>query len=395
MAYTLTREALLLDLYAAFTCASRHKEKKSYVCRFRRDLRRNIEMLADELLSHTYKPEPSLCFIVEYPKKREVFAAQFRDRVVHHLYYNYTHRLYERTFIADTYSCIEHRGTHYGIGRLKRHILQESHSYQRPCYVLKLDIRGYFMHIVRGRLLTIACEALERMRTHRIEKGGRQTYDDMMDIDFVKWLTERIVMEDPKNSCRIAGDSSMWEGLDRNKSLFYTPDGCGLPIGNLTSQLFSNVYMNVFDQYMKRTLHCRHYGRYVDDSYVVSHDRRWLLSLVPEVREFLSSELGLELHMGKLQVSDSKWGVEFTGAYIKPWRCYISNASLQRIRQTTAKMRTDNPMATYRSVNSLLGILAHYDSYNIRSNIFCTEKFLSVSTYNSDIKKMYKPYFYE
>ena len=120
-----------------------------------------------------------------------------------------------------------------------------------------------------------------------------------------------------------------------------------------------------------------------------------MLSLVPEVREFLSSELGLELHMGKLQVSDSKWGVEFTGAYIKPWRCYISNASLQRIRQTTAKMRTDNPMATYRSVNSLLGILAHYDSYNIRSNIFCTEKFLSVSTYNSDIKKMYKPYFYE
>lgn len=393
MAYKLTREALLLDLYAAFTCASRHKTKKSYVCRFRRDLRINLEQLADELLSHTYRPEPSSCFIVDYPKKREVFAAQFRDRVVHHLYYNYTHRLFERTFISDSYSCIEGRGTHYGIERLKKHILQESHSHQRKCYVLKLDIRGYFMHIVRSKLLAIACETLERMRSHRIDKDGRQTWDDVIDIGFVKWLTERIVMENPKNNCRIVGDPERWNGLDKSKSLFYAPDGCGLPIGNLTSQLFSNVYMNVFDQFMKRKLHCLHYGRYVDDSYIVSHDRQWLLSLVSQARDFLHDELGLDLHMGKVQVADSKWGVEFTGAYVKPWRCYISNASLQRILQTVAEMRTDNPMAVYRSVNSLLGILAHYDSYNIRSEIFCRKKLLSVSTYNSNITKMYKPYF--
>ena len=107
MAYRLTRKALILDLHAAFQCAKRHKGNKPYVQHFERKLKQNIEQLADDLLSRTYKPEPSTVFIVERPKKREVFAAQFRDRVVHHLYYNYTHELFERTFIADSYSCIQ------------------------------------------------------------------------------------------------------------------------------------------------------------------------------------------------------------------------------------------------------------------------------------------------
>ena len=344
MAYTLTREALLLDLHAAFQSAKRKKAAKPYVRVFEKNLDANINSLADDLINRTYQPEPSSCFVVQRPKKREVFAAQFRDRVVHHLYFNYTHRLFERTFIADTYSCIEGRGTHYGIDRLKKHIRQESMNWQRDCYVMKLDIRGYFMHIDRKRLLEIATGTLRKM-AERV---------DGMDLDFLLWLTEQIVMLDPKTSCKIIGTAKEWEGLDKNKSLFYTPDGCGLPIGNLTSQLFSNVYLNELDQYCKRTLGCKHYGRYVDDAFIVSRDKEWLLSLVPQIRDFLKDRLHLELHMGKTHVIDVRRGVEFLGAYILPYSTYISNESLRRMMEQMQGMGNVSKESMYHSGCDLL-----------------------------------------
>ena len=378
---TLTRDTLLLDLYAAFQSAKRKKTTKPYVRHFERDLERNISQLADDLMNRTYTPEPSRCFVVQRPKKREVFAAQFRDRVVHHLYFNYTHKLFERTFIADTYSCIEGRGTHYGIERLKRHIRQESHNWHRECYVIKLDIRGYFMHINRQRLLEIA--------TATLKKIGPRT--DIVDLDFLLWLTREIVMLDPKTSCNIIGTAKEWDGLDKNKSLFYTPDGCGLPIGNLTSQLFSNVYLNELDQFCKRKLKCKHYGRYVDDAYIVSHDREWLLSLIPQIRDFLCCHLSLELHMGKTQIFNAKRGVEFLGAYVLPYRTYISNESLRRMIEQVQALNTRNRDTVYRAVNSWLGVLSHYDSFNIRCEMFITPKFLNISTFDRNVTVFGKP----
>ena len=375
MAYTLTRETLLLDLHAAFQSAKRKKAGKPYVRVFEKNLDANINSLADDLINRTYQPEPSSCFVVQRPKKREVFAAQFRDRVVHHLYFNYTHKLFERTFIADTYSCIEGRGTHYGIDRLKKHIRQESMNWQRDCYVMKLDIRGYFMHIDRQRLLEIATGTLRKM-------AGRV---DGMDMDFLLWLTEQIVMLDPKTSCKIIGTAKEWEGLDKNKSLFHTSDGCGLPIGNLTSQLFSNVYLNELDQYCKRTLGCKHYGRYVDDAYIVSTDKEWLLSLVPKIRDFLKDRLHLELHMGKTQVLNVRRGVEFLGAYILPYRTYISNESLRRMMEQMEGMGNISNESMYHSVNSWLGVLSHYDSFNIRCELFMKTRFLRYGSFDRDM----------
>jgi hypothetical protein len=329
---------------------------------------------------------------VEHPKKREVFAAQFADRIVHHLYYNYTHELFERTFIQDCYSCIKGRGTHYGIERLERHIRSESKNYKDDCFVLKLDIRGYFMHINREVLCNIASETISKMSCHKIGKGEKKTWADVIDIDFILWLTREITLLDPKKDCRILGSPRNWEGMDRNKTLLYTEDGCGLPIGNLTSQLFSNVYMNVFDQWMKRTMKCRHYGRYVDDCYVVSRDREWLLSFVPRVSTFIAEKLGLELHMGKLSIVKVQHGVTFLGAFIKPYRRYISHDSLSRIVEQMRHLDYGNKKAVWRSVNSFLGILAHYASFNIRCGLFLTPELLSVASYDKNITKMNKPY---
>ena len=386
MAYHLTKDALLLDLYGAFVSAKIHKGRKSYVAKFQRNLDANLRRLCDDLWHRRYKPEPSSCFIVERPKKREVFAAQFPDRVVHHLYYNYTHKLFERTFIEDCYSCIPGRGTHYGMERLRQHIQKASHGYQIPCYVLKLDKRGYFMHIDRQRLVEIASESILKMSRRRADDIGR-TWADVIDVDFLLWLTREIALLNPKENCRIAGSIEDWDGLDYAKSLFYTMDGRGLPIGNLTSQLFSNVYLNTFDQFMKREMGCKHFGRYVDDSFVVGNDKEWLRSLVAPAEKFLQERLGLELNHGKLQILNAYHGVEFLGAYIRPYVMYISNESLNRMIQKVEAMDMSDHDAVFRSVNSFLGILSHFDSYNIRSQLFLRPEFLSIGHFDRNLSK--------
>lgn len=387
MAYHLTKQALILDLYAAFADAKKHKADKAYVKVFEGRLVHNVESLAGDLINRTYRPEPSSCFIVEKPKKREVFAAQFRDRVVHHLYFNYTHELFERTFIQDTYSCIQGRGTLYGIKRLESHIRKESHNYQRDVHILKLDMRGYFMHINRSKLSEIAVNTLNKMRKHKISKHGQETWEDVLDFDFIIWLTKEVAMLNPEENCKIVGKKEDWDGLDKNKSLFYTNNGCGLPIGNLTSQLFSNVYLNVFDQFVKRELKAKHYGRYVDDAYIVSSDKKWLMSLIPQIRAFLKSELGLDLHMGKLQLANSKHGVEFLGAFLRPFRRYISNATLRRTLGNMRKSRHQDANSLFRSTNSFLGALVHHKTYNLRRKMFYNKKYLGIGTYDEKITK--------
>ena len=383
MAYRLTRDALMLDLYAAFICAKRHKAKKPYVLHFERNLKENIESLCDDLWTRRYKPEPSTCFVIQRPKKREVFAAQFRDRIVHHLYYNYTHELFERTFIQDTYSCIPGRGTHYGIERMTQHIRQESHNWTRPCYALKIDIRGYFMHINRRRLLDIATASLLNMADH--QANGGMKWRDVIDIDFILWLTHEIVLLDPTDGCRRVGNPSEWDGVDASKLMSNAPADCGMPIGNLTSQLFSNVYMNPFDQMVKRVLYFLHYGRYVDDSDTICSDRQRLTDAIPVMRDFLKDELCLDMHMGKTQIIDVRYGVEFLGAFIKPYRTYICNRSMSRIRQEAADVRHMGRGQAFRTVNSLLGVMSHYSSYNLRREIFTQQHILRYGSFDRDM----------
>ena len=380
--YRLTSEQLLFDLYIAYYDAARHKHKMAYVVKFERDLRQNLEELCDDLLTRRYQAQPSKCFVIDYPKKREVFAAMFRDRIVHHLYFRYTHQMFERTFIADSYSCIEGRGTHYGVSRLRQHIRQASLNWSQPCYAMNLDIRGYFMHINRSKLLTIATDSLTKMATHKvgltdevpIPSGVLLTpatrWRDIRDMRFILWLTEQIIMLDPMENCIIVGDESDWLGIDRAKCMRYAEKGLALPIGNLTSQLFSNVYMNPFDQFVKRDILCEHYGRYVDDSAMVDACREWLLAQVPKVREFLADELGLQLHMGKLHVREVSQGIEFLGAFVKPYRDYISNKTLARIEQNVKTLDLRDIGHAEASINSYLGVLSHSASYNIRHHLF-------------------------
>lgn len=187
------------------------------------------------------------------------------------------------------------------------------------------------------------------MGSHRVSRPDGKRWCEVVDMDFVEYLTHVIVEQDPTIGCRRRGTALDWYGLPREKSLFYSSPGCGMPIGNLTSQLFSNVYLNELDQYAKRHLHCRHYGRYVDDFYVVSANRDWLRSLQRPLTDFLESHLNLTVNSGKTVIVDVRQGVEFLGAFLKPHRRYVSNRTLHRMRQK---------------------ILGHYRSYRLRREMF-------------------------
>ncbi len=389
--FSISREQLLLDLYRAYKDARRHKRGRNYQLKFEFKLEENLVELRDELYEGRYCPGCSTCFVIHDPKMREVFAAHFRDRIVHHLFYNYTHTLFERTFISDSYSCITGRGTHYGIERMKHHIRSVSQGYSYACYVMKIDIRGYFMHINRELLYKICWDTLTKMKKRKSDVPGK-TWGDKLDYVLLEFLLDKIIYSNPLDNCCLLGQESDWVNLPPEKSLFCAQVGCGLPIGNLSSQLFSNVYMNRFDQFVKRELGCKHYGRYVDDAYIVADNRSFLHSLIPLISKFLRNELGLILNTEKLRIIDARYGVEFLGAYIKPFRTYIARTSLQRIKRKIPQIPQENSRRFQSSINSFLGVMSHYDSYHLRRIIFGHSYFLNRYGAFDSLWLRYKPY---
>ncbi len=366
--FKLTPEQLLTDLFRAYKDARRHKRKRFYQQHFEMNMEEELVRLRNELYSRTYKPEPSMCFVITDPKHREVFAASFRDRIVHHLYYNYTYELFERTFVFDSYSCRKGKGTHFGVKRLEHHVRRVSSNFQKQCYVMKLDIKGYFMHINRERLLDICLRTLKNMQYGRTDEKGKQLRE-CLDFDFLSYLSEVIIMNDPTKDCMIKGSACDWRNLPKSKSLFHSPEGCGLPIGNLTSQLFSNVYLNVLDQMIKRTLHCKAYGRYVDDFFIVADNKAELRQMIGVINNYLQLKLGLDVHPDKIIISDARHGISFLGAFVKPYRRYISNKTLCRMRGKIQRQIKDKDV-NEASINSYLGVLSHYSSFNIRKVLF-------------------------
>lgn len=225
------------------------------------------------------------------------------------------------------------------------------------------------MHINRGLLLKLCKQTLSKMRGRKVDSSSDITWEEKIDYTFILWLTEVVVMLDPLDNCIMKGSQKKRKKLPKSKSLRFSPSNCGLPIGNLTSQLFSNIYLNIFDQFMKRILKCKHYGRYVDDSFVVSCDKAFLASIIPKAEKFLKEELGLELHKGKTKILDIEYGVEFLGVFFKPWRKYIASHTVRKINrrmQYTSHMGKERVRAC---VNSYIGIMKHYQTFNQRTEI--------------------------
>src|SRR3989344_8708424 len=382
-------QQLLLDLFRAYLDARKNKRSTADALAFEANYEERIFALYREITDREYTIGRSICFIVNEPVKREIIAADFRDRIVHHLLFNYLNPIFEKHFIKDSYSCRVGKGTSQGIRRADHFIRSCSENYRKECWILKLDIKGYFMTMDRGILYK------------KIECALKNVTNADFDVDTALYLVRAVIFNNPTKNFCLKGKREDWVGLPKSKSLFFAEEGKGFPVGNLTSQLFSNIYLDEFDHFVREKLGVECYSRYVDDMVFVHPDKEFLKAAILKAGEYLKKELGLELHPKKMYLQNFNKGVGFLGTYIKPWRIYIGKRTK---RNFYAKVKIWNEAAKENHglgvgeaakqfiacMNSYLGIMRHYDTYKLRKKIvrsFCWE-ILKSFAFSKDLGKV-------
>ncbi len=360
-----TFEQLLVQLHLSYLHARRNKRNTHNQLKFEMYQETELHQLAKTIYERRYIPKPCIAFIIHKPVMREIFAADFTDRVVHHFLYRCLYPIIDRKLINDTYSCRLGKGTLYGIQRLQYFVRSCSENYSKETYILKLDIQAYFMNIQHSLIYERVLKLLPKTK---------QSYLGVSK-ETVLYLLKQTIFNSVTDNCRIKGSRNDWEGLPDSKSLFNYPSNIGLPIGNLTSQVFGNVYLNDFDHFVKQQLGIKYYGRYVDDMIFVHSDKQFLLNIIPRMQEELA-KVGLEIHPNKIVLVNAEEGIPFLGQIIKPYRTYIGNRTKNNFYQAILKTNSvmaEVPQFSWKqlcdiraTLNSYLGITQHANTFNLR-----------------------------
>lgn len=364
---------------AAFHDCCRNK-KSSHNCNDYRaaDWELDLWLLVYEIyILHDYTPKTSVCFIVTRPTLREIFAANFRDRIVQHWICQRLEPMFEQRFQSQgnvSHNCRKGYGTRSAIDALERDIKEVSQDYTREAWVAKIDVQSFFM--------SIDTEILWR----HLEEFIRQNYKGG-DIDTLLYLAETTVKHRPQGDCIRQSPGQLWEMLAPHKSLFNRPTGIGIAIGNITSQLEANFYMSCYIEAIKPTAEeaGAKIEQFVDDVPCVAPSKTFCLKFREESRRILKENLNLRIHPDKFYIQTAKKGIKFVGQVIKPGRRYISNRTLagltnqlRRTEQLCQRLITDGTTASslaqlrhdIDSLNSYLGFMTHTADYKMRRKIF-------------------------
>ncbi len=308
------------NLLAAWREFALGKSQKHDVQDFRLHLIDNIIQLHEDLANRSYKHGNYYNFAISDPKPRQIHKASVRDRVLHHAIYRLFYPAYDDLFIADSFSCRIAKGTHKAMDRFQTMANRVSKNNTQSCWVLKCDIKKFFASIDHKVLI----EILQR---------------NIPDSE-VLWLLRNVI----------------------DSFSIYT-QGRGLPLGNLTSQLFCNVYLNELDQFVKHKLKAKNYIRYADDFVFLSEDKRWLEQQIPRVQEFLTEKLKLSLHPNKIYIKSFASGVDFLGWVHFPKYKTLRNTTKRRM----LKRIIDVPKI--EALESYLGLLKHGNTQKIKEKL--------------------------
>lgn len=361
-----TFEQLLYQLHLSYLQARKNKRNTHNQLAFELNQETNLHQLAKAIFDRKYTPQPCIAFIIQKPVIREIFAADFTDRVIHHFIYRCIYPIIDRKLIYDTYSCRIGKGTLFGINRAKGFMRSCSEDFTKNTYFLKLDIEAYFMNMNHDILFE---KVVEMLPPNKINFLG-------VSRETLIYLIRQTIFNNVTVNCRIKGNKSDWLGLPPSKSLFNYPNNTGLPIGNLTSQVFGNVYMSTFDHYVRNEMKIKYYGRYVDDMLFFHNEKSQLESLIPPLSNFLLSQLKLKVHPNKIVLKSIKEGIPFLGQIIKPHATFVGSRtklnfyhSIQEINKIFSVV----PEFTWKqlcdvraTLNSYLGCMQHTNSYNLR-----------------------------
>lgn len=370
------------EVFAAFDDCLKNKRNTRGAKEFCIDKVSNVLQLAEEINNGTYTIGISQAFVITDPKIREVFAAAFRDRIVHHLIIRELEPYFERYFIPTTFACMKGRGTLHGVQCLSALMDARSAHYTKPYYIAKLDYQSFFMSIDKQLL----CDRLDNFIV--------RVYPDNRKKECLRWLCRMVVMHHPEDNCIKVGNKALWARLPKSKSLFYVGKNKGLAIGNLTSQMFANFYLTLFDYYVIYVLGLD-VVRYADDFVVGSPDMEYLKSCIPLMKEFAAKELLLTIHPDKLYIQRCLQGVTFVGAIIKRDRIYCGHKAIGKMYDKMEseyrvydEERIDNFIS---SVNSYLGLMKYYKSYKIRKRFVSSlESWMPYITVGKNYQKVIK-----
>ena len=307
----------------------------------------DIPCLAYELWTGIYQPGTSTCFLVRYPKWREVFAANFRDRIVHHWVCLRLEPLFEERFISLgdlSFNCRKGYGTEKAVDHVAEAMRRISDNYNREAWVFRGDLVGFFMSIDKDLLWYLLQRFILRWHKRYEREGWRRIHPDIlvrlklvampdMYWDILLRTTRTIVMHHPERDCILNSPVAWWANLTSNKSLFTSPTG--EPIGNLTTQLFANFLMSFFIAYVTYLYRRQNWdmAQFVDDFVIICDDLRFLTDSIPLMESFLRDKLKLQMHRDKRYLQPVAHGVLFVGTFIKPSRKYLSNRVVSRMSE--------------------------------------------------------------
>ena len=358
------------ELFAAYEDCIENKKNTSNAMAFSANYIENVIALCDDINNGTYKIGKSIAFVVRFPVYREVFAADFRDRVVHHLIINELMPYFEKEFIDESFSCMDGKGVFYGVDTIYRYIKECTNGYTEDAWILKMDIKSFFMSIVKEKLANMVDDFIARVYPD----------DNIKKKNKLRELFRMVIMHHPELNCERRGDLTLWDKLEYSKSLFNVGSEKGLPIGNLTSQILANFYLSKLDKFIKYELGFQYYGRYVDDFVIICKDKQRLLDAVPLIVDFAKRELSLTIHPNKRYVQHYKNGVRFIGGILKENRFYILNRTkgslYYKLSTKFAKPSERKLDKLIMTVNSYLGFMRHYNSYNLRKKILTKQGLL-------------------
>ena len=321
------------NIFEAWIEFRRGKRRKIDVQRFERHLEDNLYDLYFDLKNKTYKHSSYQSFYVHDPKQRHIHKASVRDRVVHHLLYTYLYEVFDKSFLYDSYSCRIDKGTHRGIVRLVKITRKISQNYTKPCWVLKCDVKKFFASVDHEVLLKI----LEKKISDKT----------------ILWLLKEVTYSFHS----------------------YMGKGKGIPLGNLTSQVFANIYLNELDQYVKHVIKVKHYIRYADDFLFVSDNKKELEHYVQLVGEFLQNTLNLQLHPQKIILRKLNWGIDFLGYIVLPHYILPRTKTKKRMFKklhSQIQLHKKGELAFEKlnqTTQSYLGYLSHSNSYNLTKEL--------------------------
>ncbi len=319
------------------------KRNRKDVQEFERDLMSNIIQLHRDLELGNYQHSDYQPFKITDPKPRNIHKASVRDRLLHRAIYRILYPIFDKTFIFDSYSCRDNKGTHRAFWRLAQMTRKISENYTRPCYALKCDIRKFFDSIDHEVLMGL-------LRARIVDERLLKLLESIID-SFCLGLDSRL-----------RGNDKEGRGNDG--------EGKGMPLGNLTSQLFANIYMDPLDKFVKHQLKAKYYLRYADDFIFLSDNPDELMGYLVEANRFLKTKLKLNIHPNKIYLRKLKWGIDYVGYVVLPHYNLPRRRTVERIKK---KLKSNLAMGDFESVArampSYLGYLGHANTYKLQKSL--------------------------